>query len=97
MIPDVPHRFAIRPLPDNEGGGYLIEFPDLPGCMSDGERVEEAIANGLDVMRGWSAAMRAEGIRSPDRPAPRRHEPLAGGPSMAPTADLHLGGQNGKS
>ena len=39
VIPDVPHRFTVRPL--SEGGGYLIEFPDLPGCMSDGETIEE--------------------------------------------------------
>ena len=25
MIPDVPYRFTIRPLPDDEGRGYLIE------------------------------------------------------------------------
>lgn len=61
MIPDVPYRFTIGPLPADEGGGYLIEFPDLPGCMSDGETIEEAITNGLDAMRGWIEAMRAEG------------------------------------
>ena len=33
MIPDVPYRFAIRPLPADEGGGYLIEFPDLPALF----------------------------------------------------------------
>jgi antitoxin HicB len=40
-----------------EGGGYLIEFPDLPGCMSDGETVEEAITNGMAAQRDWIAAM----------------------------------------
>jgi antitoxin HicB len=52
LIPDVPYRFTIRPLSENKGGGYLIEFPDLPGCMSDGETIEEAIVHGLDAMRG---------------------------------------------
>jgi HicB_like antitoxin of bacterial toxin-antitoxin system len=47
----VPYRFTITPLPEDEGGGYPIEFPDLPGCMSDGETIEEAIANGIDAMR----------------------------------------------
>jgi antitoxin HicB len=71
MIPDVPYRFTLRPLPEDEGGGYLIEFPDLPGCMSDGETIEEAITNGVDAMRGWIAAMRAEGhpIPAPTRSA----------------------------
>ena len=26
-------RFEIRPLSAEEGGGYLIEFPDYPGCI----------------------------------------------------------------
>jgi antitoxin HicB len=71
MIPDVPYRFTIRPLPDEEGGGYLIEFPDLPGCMSDGETIEQAIAHGIDAMQGWIEAMRAEGhpIPAPTRSA----------------------------
>jgi predicted RNase H-like HicB family nuclease len=77
MIPDVPYRFAIRPLPEDEGG-YLIEFPDLPGCMSDGATIEDAITNDLDAMRGWIEAMRAEGHPIPRRPAPRRPEPLTG-------------------
>jgi len=70
MIPDVPYRFTIRPLSEDEGG-YLIEFPDLPGCMSDGETIEEAITNGIDAMRGWIEAMRAEGhpIPAPSRSA----------------------------
>ena len=71
MIPDVPYRFTIRPLAEDEGGGDLIEFPDLPGCMSDGETIEEAITNGIDAMRGWIEAMRAEGhpIPRPTRSA----------------------------
>jgi antitoxin HicB len=60
MDPDMPYRFTIRPLAADEGG-YPIESPDLPGCMSDGATIEAAISNGLDVMRGWIEAMRAEG------------------------------------
>jgi len=44
---------TIRPLTDDEGGGFLIEFPDLPGCISDGATVEEAIANGEDAKASW--------------------------------------------
>jgi antitoxin HicB len=29
----------------------LIEFLDIPGCMSDGETPEEAIANGRDALK----------------------------------------------
>ncbi len=50
-IPEYP--FTIRHLSNEEGTGYLIEFPDLPGCMSDGETIEEAIKNGKDAVRDW--------------------------------------------
>jgi antitoxin HicB len=30
------YRFTIRPLPEDEGGAYLIQFPDLPDYLSDG-------------------------------------------------------------
>jgi antitoxin HicB len=51
----------VRPLTEDEGGSYLIEFPDLPGCMADGETIEKAIANGADAQRGWIAAVKAMG------------------------------------
>jgi antitoxin HicB len=62
---ETEYRFTIRPLTAEEGGGYLIEFPDLPGCMSDGETIEEALANGAEAKRDWIAAMREAG-----RPVP---------------------------
>lgn len=50
------YPFEVRPLTKSEGGGYLITFPDLPGCMSDGETPEEAIINGKDAFHCWIAA-----------------------------------------
>lgn len=61
--PDYP--FTIQPLSPEDGGGYLIEFPDLPGCISDGETVEEAIENGRDAMRSWIAAAKQAGRKIP--------------------------------
>lgn len=47
------YQFSIRPLSPEDGGGFAIEFPDLPGCMSDGDTIEEAIANGMDAVKEW--------------------------------------------
>ncbi len=47
------YAFTIRPLSEEEGGGYLIEYPDLPGCMSDGETPEEALHNGRDAVKAY--------------------------------------------
>jgi len=46
----------VAPLSADDGGGYMITFPDLPGCMSDGESLEEAIVNGRDAFNCWVAA-----------------------------------------
>lgn len=59
------YRFEIRPLPSEEGGGYLVSFPDLPGCASDGETYEEAIANARDAFTSWTAAYAEEGREIP--------------------------------
>ena len=61
----IEYRFTMRPLTSGEGGGYLIEFPDLPGCMSDGETIEQAVANGVDAKDAWIAAMREAGRTVP--------------------------------
>ncbi len=71
MIPDVAYRFTIRPLPADDGGGCLIEFPDLPGSSRTARRSRTAITNGIDAMRGWIPAMHAEGHPIP---APTRSE-----------------------
>jgi antitoxin HicB len=55
--PEYP--FVITPLERADGGGYLIEFPDLPGCVSDGETPEKAIASGRAAVRAWIAAAKA--------------------------------------
>jgi antitoxin HicB len=45
------YAFTIRLLSEHDGGGYLIDFPDVPNCMSDGGSPEEAIRNGRDALR----------------------------------------------
>jgi predicted RNase H-like HicB family nuclease len=58
---ETDYRFTVRPLTAEEGGGCLIEFPDLPGCMSDGETSAETLANGAEAKLDWITAMHAAG------------------------------------
>lgn len=53
MDKQLKYPFEIRPLSEEEGGGYLMSFPDLPGCVSDGETIEDAIINGIDAINSW--------------------------------------------
>ena len=50
---ELQYPVSIRPLTKDEGGGYLAEFPDLPGCMADGETVEETIHEASDALHAW--------------------------------------------
>lgn len=50
------HKFELTPLAEEDGGGWMITFPDLPGCMSDGSSVEEAVVNGAEAEAAWLAA-----------------------------------------
>jgi predicted RNase H-like HicB family nuclease len=52
-MPKLEYPVLIEPLRRVDGGGYLATVPDLPGCMSDGETPEEAIANVQDAIAGW--------------------------------------------
>ena len=47
------YPFTIRPLTDSEGGGFAIGYPDLPGCISDGETPAEALRHGSDAVRAF--------------------------------------------
>jgi len=61
-------------LPAEEGGGYLIEFPDLPGCISDGGTIDEAIANGEDAISCWIETAKQPGDEIP-QPRSSAHFP----------------------
>ena len=43
----------VRELDASDGGGFLAEVPDLPGCMGDGETPEEALANVASAIAEW--------------------------------------------
>jgi antitoxin HicB len=57
--------FTVRPLDTEDGGGFLIEFPDLPGCISDGDTIKQAIENGMDAKAAWLAVAREIGRAIP--------------------------------
>lgn len=59
------YPFEVRPLDQEEGGGYLVSFPDFAECSSDGETIEEAIANGRDALRATVAALKAKKLAVP--------------------------------
>jgi predicted RNase H-like HicB family nuclease len=71
MNAKLQYPVVIEPLSAQDGGGFVATVPDLPGCMSDGETPEEALANIRDAVDEWVEEARALGRVVP---APtRRH------------------------
>jgi antitoxin HicB len=62
-ITDYP--FEIRPLSEEEGGGFLASFPDFAECISDGETIDEALTNGHDALKATIAALKAKKLPVP--------------------------------
>jgi predicted RNase H-like HicB family nuclease len=51
-----------------EEGGYWAEVPSLPGCVTQGETMEELNANLREAIEGWLAAGEPDGeICSPSK------------------------------
>lgn len=44
-----------------EEGGYFVSVPALPGCFTQGESEEEALAMAEDVIRLWVESLAADG------------------------------------
>jgi antitoxin HicB len=47
------YEIQVKPLPPEEGGGFLAWVPDLPGCMSDGRTPSEAIESASAAIDEW--------------------------------------------
>ena len=46
-------------------GGYTVEFPDLPGCVTEGKDLEEAFEMAIDAASGWVLEELEEGNEIP--------------------------------
>jgi antitoxin HicB len=60
------YPFEIRPLSEEDGGGFLISFTDFSECISDGETIEEAIENGMDALQETIAALESLNMPVPE-------------------------------
>ena len=62
----LPYRMELVKDPDE--GGFVVSFPDLPGCITCGETLEAAVANAADAKRAWLQAALEDGlpVREPD-------------------------------
>lgn len=49
-----------------EDDAFIVEVPELPGCIADGKTYEEAIKNTLIVIREWVETAKELGKEIPE-------------------------------
>ncbi|MEH2174633.1 type II toxin-antitoxin system HicB family antitoxin [Nostoc sp.] len=45
-----------------EEGGYWAEVPALPGCITEGDTIEEVMTNLKDAIEGWLEAANSRNV-----------------------------------
>ena len=56
----LPYKLEI--VPDTVEGGFGARYPDLPGCVTCADTIEELISNAEEAKRVWLEATLDEGI-----------------------------------
>ena len=59
-------NYRMEMVPDAEEGGFAVRFPELQGCVTCGDTVEEVTKNAEECKRSWIAARLAEGAEIPE-------------------------------
>ena len=55
-------KYRMEIVEDPDEGGYVVSYPDLPGCITCGGTLESAVANALDAKMAWLEAALEDGI-----------------------------------
>lgn len=63
-------RYTLLLIPDTEEGGYTVRVPALPGCITEGDTLEEVIANAREAVVGWIESAEKHGEPIPEETAP---------------------------
>jgi antitoxin HicB len=73
------YRYTVVLEPDLEDGGYVVTVPDLPGCITQGDTLDEAIAMAKEAI-----SLHIESLIALGKPVPQGHDLKA-----APQASAH--------
>jgi antitoxin HicB len=91
------YKLEIRHLNEADGGGFLASFPELPGCVGDGETPEAAIQDARDAFEAWLEARIAPALPIPKPGLQVRGKLLARLPKSLHAALLERAGIEGVS
>ena len=55
-------NYTMEVVEDPTEGGFVVSFPELPGCITCGQTLENALANALDAKKAWLEAALEDGL-----------------------------------
>ncbi len=61
------HRYVVvlKPTPYEDEAGYTVLVPALPGCITEGDTIEEALANAREAIHAYLASLHQRGLPIP--------------------------------
>ena len=62
-------KYTILLIRDHGDDGFTVLVPELPGCVTEGETIQEALEMARDAITGHVAAMQLHGEEIPEEPA----------------------------
>lgn len=81
---NLPYRLEI--VPDSDEGGFAARYPELPGCITCGNTLDEVVQNAADAKRAWLEAALEEGV---DIAEPKTDESYSGQFKLRLPKSLH--------
>ncbi|HEY7066031.1 MAG TPA: type II toxin-antitoxin system HicB family antitoxin [Chloroflexota bacterium] len=58
--------YSVVLIPDPDEGGFTVRVPALPGCITEGDTLEEALANARDAIQIYLEDLEACGEPIPE-------------------------------
>ena len=56
-------NYRMEIVEDKDEGGFVVSFPDLPGCITCGKTIESAVTNAMDAKKVWLEAALEDGVK----------------------------------
>lgn len=60
------HKYERITYWSSDDGAFIVEVPELPGCMAEGSTVEEAIQNSETIIKEWIEVTLERGLEVPE-------------------------------
>jgi predicted RNase H-like HicB family nuclease len=70
------YSYDVAELPAEDGGGFIVTFPDIPGVIGIADDREEAIADAQQALFACLDALKAVDRQPPAPTAPRQQSAM---------------------